>query len=227
MQHSSAGLISKAYAVFSKDLRLELRSKYALNTILMFGITTLAMVSFSVGQSGLSPRLLSALYWIIMFFSSTAGLAQVFIREEEAGTALALKLTADADAVYLGKLFFNFLLLSMVTIIVTVGFFIFTDASTGNLWALIILIFLGVVCLCASTTLIAAIIAKASIKGSLFAVLSFPILVVPLFTLVDGTAKALASEPFAEISWHLQGLVAFGVVMITLSIMLFEFVWNE
>lgn len=227
MQHSSAGLISKAYAVFSKDLRLELRSKYALNTILMFGITTLAMVSFSVGQSGLSPRLLSALYWIIMFFSSTAGLAQVFIREEEAGTALALKLTADADAVYLGKLFFNFLLLSMVTIIVTVGFFIFTDASTGNLWALITLIFLGVICLCASTTLIAAIIAKASIKGSLFAVLSFPILVVPLFTLVDGTAKALASEPFTEISWHLQGLVAFGVVMITLSIMLFEFVWNE
>lgn len=227
MPHRSAGLISRSFAVFSKDIRLELRSKYALNTILMFGITTLAVVAFSLGQSGLSPKMLAVLYWIIMFFSSTAGLAQVFVREEEAGTALALKLSADPDAVFLGKLFFNFILLSIVTLIVTFGFFTFTDASTGNVLALMTLILLGVICLCAATTLVAAIIAKASIKGNLFAVLSLPILMVPLFTLVDGTTRALDSQPFSAMSWHLQGLFAYAVVMVTLSIMLFEHVWLE
>ena len=82
MPNKSAGLISKSFAVYAKDLRQELRTRYALNAILMFGITTLAVVSFSLGQSGLSAKLLAALFWVIMFFSAMSGLAQVFIREE-------------------------------------------------------------------------------------------------------------------------------------------------
>lgn len=223
----SAGLVSRAFAVLSKDISLELRSKYAINTILMFGVTTLAMVSFSLGRSDLPFRLLSALYWIIMFFSSTAGLAQVFIREEEAGTALALRLSAKPDAVFLGKLSFNFLLLSAVTLVVTFGFVLFMSIPTDNFLVLAALVALGVVCLCSATTLVAAIISKASIKGALFAVLSFPILVVPLFTLVDGTAKALEGAIWSEVSWHLQGLTAFAIVMVTLSVLLFEYVWED
>ncbi|UCE25725.1 MAG: heme exporter protein CcmB, partial [Candidatus Zixiibacteriota bacterium] len=133
MPKESAGLVGKAFAVYAKDMRLELRTRYALNAILMFGITTLAVVSFSLGQSGLSPKLLAALFWVIMFFSAMSGLAQVFIREEETGTALALRLTADPDSIYVGKLLFNFTLLSTMTVIVTPLFFIFTDAPTANL----------------------------------------------------------------------------------------------
>ena len=58
----SSGLVNSAFAVFAKDLRLELRTKYALNTIMMFGVTTLAVVSFSLGQSGLPERLLAAIH---------------------------------------------------------------------------------------------------------------------------------------------------------------------
>ena len=75
MPNKSAGLTSRALAVYSKDLRVELRSKYAFNAILMFGITTLAVVSFTLGQTGLSERLLAALFWIIMFFAAMAASA--------------------------------------------------------------------------------------------------------------------------------------------------------
>ena len=68
MPNKSAGLTARALAVFSKDMRVELRSKYAFNAILMFGVTTLAVVSFTLGQSGLSSPILAALFWIIMFF---------------------------------------------------------------------------------------------------------------------------------------------------------------
>ncbi len=227
MPTTSAGLLSRTFAVLAKDVRLELRSRYALSTILMFGVTTLTMVSFSLGQSGLGPKLLAALFWIIMFFSSMAGLAQVFIREEEAGTSLVLKLTADPAAVYLGKLAFNFLLLSALTVIVTPLFFILTDAPTGALLGFLAVLVLGVVCLCGATTLVAAIIAKAAVKGTLFAVMCFPILVVPLFVLVSATAKALDGQPWGELSWELQGLFAYAVVMVTASLMLFRFVWQE
>jgi len=224
---SSAGLVSRSFAVYAKDLRLEFRTKYALNTITMFGVTTLAVVSFALGQSGLSTRLLGALFWIIIFFSAMAALAQVFIREEESGTALTLKLNADPTAVYLGKLFFNLTLLTFLAIIVTPLFFLLTDAPVIGIGLFLLVLVLGIFGLCAATTLVAAVISKASMKGALFAVLSFPILILPLMMLVRVTDKVLSGLPIGEIVAALQGLTAYAVIMITASLMLFKFVWRE
>ncbi len=222
-----SGLVSKAFAVFAKDLRLELRTKYALNTIMMFGVTTLAVVSFSLGQAGLPTKLLAALFWIVIFFSAMAALAQVFTREEEAGTALTLRLTAEPNAVYLGKLFFNLVLLTTLAAVVTPLFFIFTDAPTGDLLLFVLVLALGVLALCSATTLVATIISKASVKGALFAVLCFPILLLPLMLLVGASDQVLLGSGIFEIGAALQGLIAYTVVMVTASLMLFKFVWKE
>lgn len=227
MPKASAGLVSKSLAVFAKDVRLELRSRYALNAILMFGITTLAVVSFSLGQANLPSNLLAALFWIVMFFSAVSGLAQVFIREEEAGTSLALRLAAPADPVFIGKLLFNFVLLAVMTLIITPLFFIFTDAPTDGILSFLLVLVLGVLGLCGATTLVAAIIAKAAVKGALFAVLSFPVLVPLLLTVVRATQKVFDGYAAGEILTELQFLTAFAVVMIVGSLLLFKFVWQE
>ncbi len=227
MPKSSSGLVSKALAVFAKDIRLELRTRYALNAILMFAVTTLAAVSFSVGQSGLPPKLLAALFWIVMLFSAMSGLAQAFIREEEAGTALTLRLMADPDPVYIGKLLFNFSLLTVMAALITPIFFIFTDAPASGIATFILVLALGVIGLCSATTLVAAIIAKASVKGALFAVLSFPILMPLLLVLILATEKILDSGAIGDIATEIQFLVAYGVVMVTGSVLLFKFVWQE
>jgi len=220
-------LVSKSLAVFAKDVHLELRTRYALNAILMFAVTTLAAVSFSVGQSGLPPKLLAALFWIVMLFSAMSGLAQAFIREEEVGTALTLKLMSDPDPVYIGKLLFNFSLLTVMAALITPIFFIFTDAPASGIATFILVLALGVIGLCSATTLVAAIIAKASVKGALFAVLSFPILMPLLLVLVSATEKVLDGGAIGDIATEIQFLVAYGVVMVTGSVLLFKFVWQE
>ena len=136
-------------------------------------------------------------------------------------------MTADPTAVYLGKLFFNLTLLAMMTVIITPVFFIFTDAPTDNLGLFVLVDILGVIGLCAATTLVAAIISRAAIKSALFAVLSFPVLITLLLMLVTATSKILAGEAIAGIFAELQGLVAYSVVMITASLLLFKFVWQE
>lgn len=208
-------------------MRLELRSKYALNTILMFGITTLVMVSISLGAANLPSNLLAALFWIVMFFASTAGLAQVFVREEEAGTSLILKLTADPEAVYVGKLLFNLTLLAAITIVITPFFFMFMNAPDANWPTFLLVLVFGVFGLCSGTTLVAAIIAKAAIKGALFAVLSFPVMVPLLLALVNVTDKVLDGRTFNDLSALLPFLIAYPVIMITVSYLLFRFVWQE
>ena len=227
MPHTSASLATKCLTMLVKDLKLELRDKYALNAVLMFGITSLAVVSFSLGQRNLPPHLLGALFWVIMFFSAMSGLAHIFIREEESGTSLALRLAAPPDAVYIGKLLFNLILLSVLTVIITPLFFIFTNAPVSSTIDFIPILILGVLGLCSATTLIAAIIARAAVKGALFAVLSFPIIIPLLLTLVISTQKLFEGSGVGSVMTELQFLLAYMVVMIVGSLMLFKFVWTE
>jgi heme exporter protein B len=225
LQGNSAGWAGRAFAVYVKDVRTELRSRYGVNAVLMFGVTTLAVVSFSLGQSSLSAPVLAALFWIIVFFSATAGLSMAFVREEEAGTALALRLTADPTAVYLGKLLFNFTLLIVLAVVITPLFFLFTDAGTANLYLFFLVELLGLIGLCAASTLVAAIISRAAVRGPLFAVLSFPIMITLLMLLVTAAARLMDGGGLADIWPALQGLIAYAVVMITASLMLFRSVW--
>ena len=59
-----------AWAVFEKDLRLELRSRYAVNLLLMFVLAALLLVLFAVGQEPVSARVQSALLWVVILFSA-------------------------------------------------------------------------------------------------------------------------------------------------------------
>jgi heme exporter protein B len=221
-------LVSGALAVLAKDIRVELRARFALNAILMFGISAVTVVSFSIGQASLPTHQLAALYWIVMFFAATAGLSHVFVREEEAGTALALRLWSDPDAVLAGKLLFNLLLLVLLSLIVTPLYLILTAIPDTLAWTgLIFTIVLGVLGLCGATTIVAAIIARAAARGALFAVLSFPLLIPLLLVLVAATQKCLSGEGLGFGQPELQFLLAYPVVTMTASFLLFRFVWKE
>jgi len=225
---NSTGLAYKSLAVLRKDILCEFRTRYAINAILLFGITTLTVVSFSGGQKNLPAEVYAALYWVIIFFSAMSGLAHVFVREEESKTSTILRLTADATPVYLGKLGYNLLLLILLQIVIAPLFLTLTDAVLTDPALFLILLILGTVGLAGATTIIAAIISKASVKGALFAVLSFPILLPILIGLISATTKALSKSGggLGGASSELQLLVSYGVVMITASIMLFEYVWE-
>jgi heme exporter protein B len=115
----------------------------------------------------------------------------------------------------------------MIASIITVLFFVFTDAPSEHWLIFVMVLGLGIVALCAGTTLVAAIVAKASTKGALFAVLSLPIFLIPLWWLVAAADKALSGGGLTAMSAELTGLISYCVVMITLSVLLFKVVWLE
>ena len=85
----------------------------------------------------------------------------------------------------------------------------------------------GVVIVNSSATIIAAIIAKAGARGTLYPVLSFPILIPLLMTVMNATTRALAGEPFINAIGELQVLVGYLLVMVGGSYLLFDFVWKD
>ena len=107
-------------------------------------------------------------------------------------------------------------------------FSIFLSLDIASLSLFIAVILVGSLAMVGTTTLVAAIISKASIKGALFAVLSFPLLLPVLMMAISGTRKALTPG----ITWgaarmELQVLLSYLVVMTVLGFLLFDSVWND
>ena len=127
-----------------------------------------------------------------------------------------------------GKLLFNVLLtLSLVfgvTIVYTVAFPGFTIQSPDIFLTTVILGSLG---LASAATIIAAIIAKANSRGTLYPVLSFPILIVLLMSVMNATAKALDGEQFVDAAVDFLVLISYVMVITAGSYLLFDHVWKD
>jgi len=222
----SVSWVNKTLAVTRKDIVAEFRTRYAINAIVMFALVTLTVISFAIGLLAPSKEILSALFWVILFFAAMSGLAQAFIKEEETGTAMILRLSCAGSIVFFGKMLFNFLLLLTLSILIVPLFIVFLKVIPADWFIFVGGILLGLVGLSGATTIIAAIVSKASVKGALFTVLSFPVLLPLLVAAIEITKVSFAGGTFADASASYQLLVAYDVIMITLSSMLFDFVWR-
>ncbi len=218
----------KAFAVFKKDWESELRTRYAINALAMFILVTISVIMFSIGDEPVTEYLTGGLFWVVIFFSAMSGLSRVFVTEEERGTTLTLQLIASPSTVFFGKLIFNLVLVYlMVTAITFLYSILFENFIIQNVLLFTTALLLGSTGIAISSTLIAAIISKANTKGTLYPVLSFPILLPLILTLVKLTQFSMDGETF-EFAWvYLAILVSYNVIMFTGGVMLFDFIWKD
>jgi heme exporter protein B len=216
-----------AWLIFKKDIRQEFKTRYSLNAILLFALITLVAVSFSIGTFNAGSDIKCALLWIIIFFSAMSGLSHIFVREEERHTADTLKLVTKPTSIFLGKFLFNLFLVFLLEMVTVPLFFALMNFEVKGVLIFLIVLLIGSFGLSAAATMTAAIISKASARGALFAVLSFPILLPVVIAGINGTKIAVEQVTIFAASTELQMLFAYSAVVLTAAILLFDFVWNE
>lgn len=218
--------LAEAAAVFAKDWRAELRTRFALNTLGLFAVATLVVVSMALGPIGGAPNgpsVLSAVLWLILLFAATAGLPRLFVAEEETHTATALRLAATPSALFAGKLAYGLVLLLALEAITTPLYLAMVQLPVAEPWLLVTVLAAGAVGLAAASTLVAVMVAQARARGTLFAVLLFPVLVPLLVMAVALTREAVSGEPAAV---GLLQLVLYDASVIVAGLMLFPAMWN-
>ncbi len=227
MAKAASPLVAKFWAVFEKDTRSEYRTRYAVNTLLLFALVTLTALSFATGGIGLTPLLAAVFFWIIVFFSALSSLAQTFVKEVETKTATFLKLTAPDDAVFFGKWGFNLLLIVLLEAVLTPLFTIMLNIEVARWDVWIGTSILGALGLVSTSTLIGALIAAAGVRGALFSVLSFPVLLPLLIVLIRATEVAFGGGLEQGVGDSFAVLGAYAVITTTAGWLLFPFVWRE
>ena len=223
-----SSLISRALAVCGNDAALELRRRVAVAAVLFFSAACLTLVSFSIGPFGLPPEaretVCSALLWVVLFFSCATGLPRAFVREEESGTALALRRVAPAAAVLAGKSLFNFLLFGAIAATTAPAFALLLGWRIGSPGALAAVLLLAGMGLSIVSTFLSALVARASQKSVLFVIVSFP-LVAPL--LLSAIAATVAASR-GETPWTaLRVLVAYDGAAACGAYLLAAAAWDE
>lgn len=218
----------KSYNLFIKDLRSELRTRYAVNALAMFIIVAISVILFAIGNERIGNNLTGGLYWVVVFFTAMSGLSRAFVSEEERGTTLALQLVASPSTVFTGKLVFNLMLVFTMNTVITILYSALFEAFIIKNTGLFFLTFIfGNIGLAVSATIIAAIIAKAGAKGTLYPVLSFPIMLPLILTCVSLTLFSIDGTPFETAQFELAIVASYDVIMITASYMLFDFIWKD
>ena len=218
------------WAVARKDLLVELRTHERLTAMGAFVVLIGVLFNFSIDTALVRPQdIAAALIWMTIIFGGMLGLGNTFRLEQEDGALSGIvQIPIPLDALYLGKVLGNFILLSvMVALVFAVFGLFFSLQFSGNPIALLVVVAFGVVGFVSLTTLFSAMATRSSMGESLLPVLVFPLLIPVVVYGTTATDRLFAGRPVAEVSGNLRMLLAFAIIFTVAGAGLFRFVIEE
>lgn len=208
-----------------KEIMLEWRSRYALNGILLYVVSTIFVCYLSFREISNLPTW-NALFWIIMLFASVNAITKSFMQESR-GRQLYYYTITGPQAIIISKIIYNvFLMLLLSTI--ALGFYTLVFKNpVGDPLFYMLSVLLGSISFASVFTMVSGIASKAGNGGALMAILSFPVVIPLLLVLIKLSKNSLdgldRSVSFDEIAI----LLAINVIIITTSLLLFPYLWRD
>lgn len=208
-----------------KELMLELKQKYVLNGILLYLVSTV-FVTYLAFENAITAETWNSLFWIILLFVAVNGISKSFLQESPA-RHLYYYTIASPQAIVLAKILYN-LLLMVVLSLLAFGFFILLMGNhVVNIPLFVLTLLLGSLGIASVLTMVAAIASRASQNFSLMAILSFPIVLPLLATLMKISRSALDSTDWSGLSGLLVILLTINGAVIALAYLLFPYLWKD
>jgi heme exporter protein B len=212
-------------ATLAKDLRIEWRSKDAVNAMGFFALLVVVIFAFSFEPTAEeSRRIAGGIIWMAVLFASVIALNQAWTRELRNQVLDALRLPPGvASQIFVAKLIGNFLFVAAVQLVLAPVFIAFYNLrSVGPLWELVITFFLGTWALVVVGTFFGALTLRTRSREVMLPLLLFPIAVPAMIAMVQATTYILTGEASPGI-W-IKLLAGYDVVFTTASLLLFELV---
>ena len=213
-------------SLIKKEFLLEFRQKSTIGGVVVYVIGTI-FVSALCFKGKLDKPTWNALFWVITLFTSVTISGKSFLKET-GGQALYNYLYYKPQQFILAKTLYNmvFMLgLSMVTFFFY-GFFIRNEVENMALFLLVLV--LASTGLAGVLSLMSAIASKASGNFAIMSILSFPVLMPLILVIIRLSKQAVDGIEWAGVGFDLIAiLVALNVLTVTLSFLLFPYLWRD
>jgi len=209
--------------IAAKDLRIEVRGRYALGAVLPFAATVLLAFGLSLGPDRtLLQRTAPGLLWLAVLFASILSFRRAYESEGEDGALEGLLLAPiDKAAVFLGKavaVLAQLLVLEAAVLLLVTGLFgLSLGASPLTLAAAFVL---GSAGLAAVGSMFGVLAESPRAREAIFPLLVLPLTTPALIAGVKATSLAAAGRGASAGGW-LGLLLAFDVVLVAAGTLVF------
>jgi heme exporter protein B len=222
--------LRQLWAIASKDLLVELRGRERLGAMSGFAVVAGALFNYAIDPTLVRPEeIASGLIWMTIFFGGTLGLGRTFELEAGDGAFQGVLMTpAPRDALFLGKVLSNYVIVLAVALLVMAVFGLFFHLDWGGgLPAALLALGLGMLGFVAIGTLFAAVTSGTALGATLLPLLLFPLLMPVVIYGTTVTGRLLAGRPLAEVQGQIRLLGAFALAAVWVGAMLFRYVVEE
>jgi len=210
-----------------KDLRLEWRSRDAINGMLFFSLLVVVVFSLAFDPTAaMSRQIAGGILWVALLFAATTALNQAWTRELRNRVLEAHRMApSPPSALFLGKAVANLLFVAIVEAVLAPLFVVFYNLhAVGQGWLLAVVMPLGTWALVCNGTFFAALGLRTRNRELLLPLILFPISIPALLGMMQATTGILTGE-FSPGPW-IRLLIGYNVAFTTVCLLLFETILN-
>ena len=223
-------MIAKVWAIFHKDMLIEMRTKDSLNAMLFFGIVVLVVFNFALESIRESIRsAVPGVLWVAFAFSGTLGLNRMFAAEKENSCLQGLLLAPVGRGVlYLGKMLAATVFMLITEAVVFVCCLVFFNLTVWREIPWLALVFaIGTLGFTAVGTMLAAVSANTRMREVLLPLILFPVVLPILVNAVEATTIILNTADYRALRLPVTIMSVFTIVFGTVAYLLFDFVLED
>lgn len=207
-----------------KDLRIELRSKEIITTMMFFGGLLAIVYSFVFPSNADMIKLaVPGMLWVTIAFAGTIGLSRAFDRERENDTMRALLLAPIPRlSVFLGKAAAVAVLVLAVALVVVPVLVLLLDVPLlDKAGTLLLSLVLGAIGFAVVGSVFSAALIKVRSRDVLLPVVIYPLLV-PLFMAGTSITAGLLADNPEKIGFWMGFLGIYDAAFLVVSMWIFE-----
>jgi heme exporter protein B len=215
MRAEAPGIVAAAWIVARKDLAIELRTRSAFLSVLVFALLGLVIFFFAWDPTAVSAiDLAPGVLWVTFTFAGLLGLHRSFGAEMQDRAIDALLVApVERESIYMGKALANLIFVLAVLLIAVPAVALFYNLPFARaMLALGPIALLAAVGLVAIGTVFSAMAVNTRMAELLLPMLSLPFFVPIVLTSAQASTLLLAGRPFAEALPWLKILLAFDIV---------------
>lgn len=221
-------MFKQIISIIQNEWLREVRNRNAVSAVVMYVFVTLFIVLQSFERID-NFVVYNAMFWIILVFGALQSIGQI-AANETSGQRLFLYTLAHPVAVILGKIAFNVIFTSLIGFLTFVFYLLFFGGEPlekihwgGYISAIV----LGIIGFASIFTMVTSITSKAHQNTGLMAVLGFPLILPLVVSLINVSIASSRGGGWDVTLYPLLSILAIIVINITLSFLLFPYLWRE
>jgi len=216
--------LSRINSLIWKDLKTELRDKYAIGAIILYVITS----TFIVYKSFQTVTVMAwnVLFWIIFLFAALNALVKSFAQETKSQYLYYYQI-AHPGEIIIAKVIYNVLMLLLVSVILYFVLSIFTIDPVQNRSLFFLSILMGSIGVSTCFTFVASILSTQNNQSTMMAILSLPLIIPILLLLINLSANALGIIGDSGYKSDLLLLAGIDLILFGLAVVIFPVIWRS